>query len=199
MKVRIYLEGGARGAAKGNCRKAFRSFFGKVIARESFELIASGDRYTAYKHFCLALKRHPEDYIVLLVDSEAAVTASPWQHLATRAEDKWPRPSGAHDDQVHLMVQVMESWFLADRETLAEYYDKGFLASSLPGQSNVEMISKQDVLKALQHSSKKTQKGPYHKTKHGFDLLELIEPTRVRAASNHADRLLSMLEKITAV
>jgi hypothetical protein len=67
----------------------------------------------------------------------------------------------------------------------------------LPGQANIELVAKKDVFNALRHASKKTQKGAYHKTRHGFDLLALIDPTRVRAASNHADRLFAVLERET--
>ncbi len=198
MSVRIYVEGGFQGSTKSACRQAFRSFFGKVIPVRSFSVIASGDRASAFKDFCLALKQNPEDYIVLLVDSEEAVTRSPWEHLGSREGDKW-RPPAAHDDQAQLMVQAMESWFLADRQALTDYYGQGFLAGSLPGQPKIELISKQDVFTALQHSSKKTQKGEYHKTGHGFDLLERIDPNRVRAASQHADSLFVVLQRETAV
>ncbi len=97
------------------------------------------------------------------------------------------------------MVQVMESWFLADRRVLADYYGQGFTAGSLPGQPNIELISKQDVFRALKQASKNTKtKGEYHKTKHGFDLLELIDPNLVRAASGHAERLVIVLQRETA-
>jgi len=91
----------------------------------------------------------------------------------------------------------MESWFLADKQVLTEYYGQGFLAGSLPGQPNIELVAKQDVFNALQHASRKTQKGEYHKTRHGFDLLELINPKRVRTASPHAERFLAVLERET--
>jgi hypothetical protein len=94
------------------------------------------------------------------------------------------------------MVQVMESWFLADKHALAVYYGQGFLAASLPGHPNVEQIPKQDVLKSLEHASKPTQKGPYHKTRHAFDLIEKIDPARVRAASVHAERFFTDLANL---
>jgi hypothetical protein len=91
----------------------------------------------------------------------------------------------------------MESWFLADKPTLIAYYGQGFLAGSLPGQANVELIAKQNVYDALRHASRNTQKGEYHKTRHGFDLLEKIDPTKVRAASHHAARLFTVLTSRT--
>jgi hypothetical protein len=85
------------------------------------------------------------------------------------------------------MVQAMEAWFLADREALAEFYDGGFLPKSLRGSpTSVEAIRKDDLEPCLNHASKHTQKGEYHKTKHGFALLALIDPKKVENASHHA-------------
>jgi hypothetical protein len=199
VTVQIFVEGGAQGAAKNGCRQAFRTFFEKVIPPGSFRVFASGSRGDAFRDFCLALRRNRGNYSVLLVDSEEAVIAPPWQHLATRRGDEWRRPAGADDDQVHLMVQVMEAWFLADRQALTDYYGQGFRVGSLPGRQNIELISKPDVFKALQHASKDTKtKGEYHKTRHGYDLLELIDPALVRAASGHAERLFAVLLRAAA-
>lgn len=195
MSIRIYVEGGFEGSTKSNCRKAFGAFLGKVIPSGSFKVIASGSRQNAYEDFCTALRQHSGDYVILLVDSEAAVTASAWSHFNMREGDKWARPASADEDHAHLMVQVMESWFLADQQTLSTYYGQGFLRKSLPRQQDIERIDKERVFKALGHASKPTQKGEYHKTRHGFDLLELIDPSLVRAASAHAEVLFTVLAK----
>jgi Domain of unknown function (DUF4276) len=197
VSVRIYVEGGFEGSTKTDCRKAFRLFFEKVIQHGSFRVIASGDRATAFKDFRTALQQHPGDFVMLLVDSEEEVQAEPWEHLRLRTGDGWLRPTGATDEQAHMMVQVMESWFLADQPTLAGYYGQGFLANSLPKQPDIETIPKAKVYASLQHATKPTQKGEYHKTRHGFDLLELINPGLVRAASIHAERLFVVLERET--
>ena len=199
MTVRIFVEGGSQGSAKTGCRQAFRTFFEKVIPRRSFSITASGSRSEAFKDFSLALKQNTGDYNVLLVDSEEAVTLGPWAHLAARKGDEWKKPAVATDDQSQLMVQVMESWFLADRDVLAGFYGQGFTPGSLPGQLNVELISKKDVLDGLSNASRNTKtKGEYHKTRHGFDLLGLIDPALVRAASIHAERLVTVLQGETA-
>jgi len=198
VSVVIFVEGG-QGSSKNACRQAFRILFEKVIARRSFRVIASGDRGSAFKDFSLALRQNPHDFNILLVDSEEAVQGTPWQHLAARQGDGWDRPATANDEQAHLMVQVMESWFLADRQVLAAYYGQGFNANSLPGQPNIELISKRDVFQALQLASKNTKtKGAYHKTRHGFDLLEMVKPDLVRAASAHAERLFTVLQREAA-
>ncbi len=132
---------------------------------------------------------------MLLVDSEEEVNAGSWDHLRSRVGDGWIKPNGATDENAHLMVQVMESWFLADQETLTAYYGQGFLANSLPKQHDIETIPKARVYSTLEHSTRPTQKGRYHKTRHGFELLEQINPRLVRAKSGHADRLFVVLER----
>jgi hypothetical protein len=88
------------------------------------------------------------------------------------------------------MVQAMEAWFLADRQVLAAFYDGGFLANSLPGSPrNVEAVLKDDLEHCLKHASVPTRsKGEYHKVKHGFALLGLIDPSEVEKGSPHAKR-----------
>ena len=137
-----------------------------------------------------------EDVCVLLVDAEAPVTSgSAIQHLHSR--DGWDLPT-LDRHRVFLMVQAMEAWFLADREALAEFYDGGFLANSLPGSpTNIEAILKDDLEPALKHASKPTNtKREYHKVKHGFALLALIDPAKVGNASPHARRLNEFLSSL---
>ena len=128
------------------------------------------------------------------VDSEAPVAdgQSSWEHLKVR--DGWDCPSSATDDNAHLMVQCMESWFLADRETLAVFYGQGFNPNALPKQTNIEKIPKNDVNQGLDAATRYTKtKGKYHKTRHGFEILALIAPHKVRQVSEYADRLLVVL------
>jgi len=93
------------------------------------------------------------------------------------------------------MVQCMESWFLADRDALSEYYKQGFLVKSLPGRPNIEDIPKRNVEQALDHATHHTGKGVYHKTRHGFGLLALIDPDKLRKKSPHARRFFEVLEQ----
>jgi hypothetical protein len=180
------------------CRQAFAKFFSKICpAGARPRVIAAGDRRAAFDDFCNALTKHPDNLLLLLVDSEDPVPtgSTAWRHLEARTEDAWTRPAIATNEQAHLMVQCMEAWFLADHETLAAYYGHAFLVASLPRQPNVELIAKRDIIGALEHASRLTQKGKYHKTRHGFELLERIDPDRVREASAHASRLFAILTR----
>ncbi len=195
MTLRIFVEGGAPGSVKARCREGFSKFFEKVVPAGCFTVMASGSRSSAYEDFCLALTEEDGHYNVLLVDSEEEVTKAPWTHLAERRGDGWAKPAGAADDQAQLMAQVMESWFLADKDALAEYYGQGFRRNALPNRPNVEQVSKQDVYDGLRNASKATKtKGEYHKTRHGFDLLRAVDPAKVRKAAAHAEELLALME-----
>lgn len=62
-------------------------------------------------------------------------------------------------DQCHLMVQTMEAWFIADADTLAQFYGQHFNRNSLPGAKDVETIDKSRIEKALDAATRHTTKG----------------------------------------
>jgi hypothetical protein len=194
VSVCVFVEGGGTQAkTQTACRKAFRLFFEKVLGdRPKPRVIASGSRDEAYRDFCRSLKNDPGAFPVLLVDSEDPVPAGrdAVTHLRNR-ERHWT--SAMPDGQVHLMVQCMEAWFLADIPAVAKYYGHDFQTSALPGNPNIEQIPKPDVMNGLHNATRATDKGPYHKTRHGFDILERIDPGGVRQRSAHADALFTLL------
>ena len=104
------------------------------------------------------------------------------------------------DDAIHLMVQTMETWILADSEALANYYGQNFARNALRKSDNLEKVSKVDVEQALKQATQETQKGAYHKNKikHASDLLKRIDPQKVRKKCRHCDRLFSMLNHAMA-
>jgi hypothetical protein len=87
----------------------------------------------------------------------------------------------------------MEAWFLADKDVLGQFWGQRFLPGLLPPRLDIEQVPKVELSHALREASRKTQKGAYHKTRHGFAILALIDPYRVRAASPHAGRLFDVL------
>jgi hypothetical protein len=197
VKVKIYVEGGGDNRRlKTACRQGFREFLEKAadFTGKMPAIVACGSRQSAYDDFCTALKNvRPGDFAVLLVDSEDAVTEDDaWRHLKQR--DNWNRPTAATDDQAHLMVQCMESWFLADRETLAEFFGQGFSENALPGERRIEQIPKNKVFDALNAATRGAKsKGVYSKGKHSFDLLAKIDADKVLAASKHAEHFVATL------
>lgn len=161
-------------------------------------VVACGGRESAYRKFCSAIRNARDgDFIVLLVDSEGPVRGkSPWHHL--RSRDGWTKPDEVGDDGAHLMVEVMESWFLADRETLKGYFGRGFREAALSAHAAIEDIHKADVLAGLKNATRScVTKSQYDKGQHSFEILSRLDPDKVTQGSPHAERLLSTLRRAT--
>ena len=132
---------------------------------------------------------------MLLVDSESPVTAtSPWEHLKNREDDRWEKPPTATDEQCHLMVQCMEAWFIADKDTLGTYYGSSFQKDKLPQRTNIADVPKNEILACMKKATENcSSKGSYSKGKHSFKLLGLIDPSQIRAKCEWAERFFSKL------
>lgn len=204
--VKLYVEGGGNTAAlKTACRQGFTRFITNARIIKRPRVVACGGREDAYDSFCTAIANGDE--AILLVDSETSVAAHyqqgnpeewlPWQHLKERAGDEWKKPAGAADTDCHLMVQVIESWFLADRATLKNYFAQGFKENQLPAASNaIESVSKVQVYDALAKATRSCKtKDPYGKGDHSFELLAMIDPTVITAKSPWAKRFVDELKK----
>ena len=91
------------------------------------------------------------------------------------------------------MVQMMEAWLIADRETLVRFYGQGFGENAIPKHSNVEQVAKSMLEPALKAATRNTSKGEYHKIRHGCKLLTHLDSARVRRAAPHCERLFTIL------
>lgn len=204
--VKLYVEGGGDTAAlKTACREGFTTFITKAGIDKRPRIVACGSRRNAFESYCTAIA-NGED-AVLLVDSEDPVNAQPqtdkpdtwqpWQHLKARAGDGWGKPDGVPDTDCHLMVQCMESWFLADRAALKAFFGQGFKENQLPAVANsVEQVAKIQVYEALAIATKECKtKAQYGKGEHSFKLLAEISPAIVVAASPWAKRFVDELKK----
>lgn len=205
MKVKVYVEGGggkSNSALNDECRRAFGKFFEAAGLKGRMPgVVACGPRRNAFEKFREELgKTGDNPFLILLVDSETRVAekTGAWAHLAANKDDHWKRPEGVADDQAHLMVQEMESWFLADPDTLAAYYGGKLKRDALPPASGLEKVAKAKVDEALKRATKDTPKGAYSKGKHSFDILARLDPAKVEAASPHAKALLDTLRAKTA-
>lgn len=196
MKVRLYIEGGGdRSSLHIRCREGFQ----KLLERAGFagrmpSTKACGSRNAAFDDFKTALRTATTgEYPVLLVDSEAPVNQSPWQHL--RSRDGWERPSGADEDQAQLMVQCMESWCVADRSALRRFFGNGFRESALPAPDGLEAHAKEAVQEALADATHDCghQRG-YEKGKRSFELLGQLDPAELKKHLPHFVRLCEMLD-----
>lgn len=192
MKVAIYMEGGGQGKnSKDDLRRGMESFLTEIkdACRERkwhWKLVCCGSRNEAYKGFRNAQASADAGIVVLLVDSEASVQLTPAGHLTWR--DGW-KLQESDDARIHLMVQTMETWIVADRDALGRYYGQGFHGNAIPDHLNLEAVSKHDIAKGLSLATEKTQKGEYHKIKHARQLLGLISPKTVRKRCLHCEML----------
>lgn len=202
--VKLYVEGGGDATVlKTACREGFTTFLTKAGIRNRPRVVACGSRQDAYDSFRTAVAQGEE--ALLLVDSEAAVAEQhqtgdadqwlPWGHLLQR--DNWNKPAGSNETDCHLMVQVMETWFLADSATLKSFFGQGFSANALPAAANrVEDTAKVTVYNTLQQATKRCKtKSVYGKGEHSFKLLAKIDPAKVIDASPWAMRFIDEIKK----
>jgi len=98
-------------------------------------------------------------------------------------------------ESIYWMVQTMEAWFHADKESMAKYFGEGFRAKALRQYLNVEEIPNDDLRAGLSAATRETEKGDYYrnKTTHGPKLLSLIDPELVKNASPNCNRLFAAL------
>ena len=129
VSVAIYMEGGGDG---GSTKAALRQGMDAMLkqlkqaAREKamrWQLVCCGPRQEAFLRFRDAVRNGNDTVVVLLVDAEGPVEQEPRGHLLSR--DGW-NLNFLNDDAVHLMVQTMETWIVADPEALGEYYGQNF-------------------------------------------------------------------------
>ena len=198
--ITVYMEGGGPGNTRA-LRLGMVKFLGPLreLARSRtlrFRVVPCGSREKTWSRFQLEAGRAgAKETCVLLVDAEGSVGGLPRTHL--RKSDGWDL-SGIPESVVHLMVQVMETWIVADPKNLAGYYGQGFKPGSLPARTNLEREPKAAILSGLHESTRRTSKGRYDKIKHASELLELIDPARVQARCRHCKRLFVELQRIIA-
>jgi len=175
-EIRIYYEGDWR------LKPGFHKFCSELHERAKARrcrirwIDAEG---TPCKDFSKA-KTAPAVWNILLKDSERPDTGNLSASLC--AENGWDK---SRADSIFWMVEMMESWFHADKEALARWYGEGFNPHALKRNPNVEQIPKRDLKDGLRDATKNTKKGDYYddKARHAAKLLELINPALVQEAA----------------
>jgi hypothetical protein len=199
----LYVEGGGKAnrMLANECRRAFHTLLERAgLGGRMPRIVACGGRAEAYKAFCTAIEGPLDEngVVLLLVDAEdKVIEQSPWEHVKKRPGDGWCKPAAATDKHLHLMVQCMESWFLADRLAMRKFFGQGFEEKALPpATANLEAVRKDDLYKKLAAATKQTKtKGTYGKGSHSFSLLATLNPRLVRMSSQWAERFFAALEQ----
>ena len=202
VKVKIYAEGGGDSERLlSACREGFTAFFERArMTQRMPRMVACGGRGHAIKKFKTAVtKDGSEDISLLLVDSEEPVQGpccgrTAKEHISTRDNETFT--DGIQDHQYHMMVQVMETWFLTDLDYLKSFYGQGFRQSVLP-RTNLEDRTKPNVYAALERATEGAKtKGEYGKGKHSFTILGGINADHVTDALPWAKRLVATIDRL---
>ena len=86
------------------------------------------------------IRSNPSEFIAMLeVDSEDPVKdiERTWDHLKLR--DNWDKPQVANDERVFFMTTSMETWIVADCDTLKEtHYGRKLQENALPPLNGLE-------------------------------------------------------------
>lgn len=200
MTAKIYAEGGGEGQYLDRLfRRGWTAFFQAAgLAGRMPSVVRGQGRRRTFDLFLTAVK-YPRrgELPLLLVDSEDPLAPghSVWQHLKARSGDKWEKPSDAAEDQAFLMVVVMETWFLADRNLLRRYFGTELREKHLRAWPNLEAVPKDRVLEALEQATAGCEK-PYSKGRASFELLARLTPASVEAACPHAKAFLDRLRRL---
>ena len=178
-EVRIHYEGAPQ------LKEGLHSFLGKLAfggySRQCrVRFIAGTGRDDTIHDFRDAMKTHPSSWNVLLIDSEGPDDGRLFARLHLPV---------AQEESVFWMVQLMETWFVADIQALKRFYGQGLREAQLLIKRDMERVPKKDVLRWLEHATKATQKGKYDNVDHATHLLGLIDPDLVQKVCPNCRRI----------
>lgn len=194
--IELYVEGGGRTvASRGLLRAGVDQFLGKLRAAAQqrglqLRVICCGGRGEARSEF-VAARARGGCRALLLVDSELPVASDPRTHLVTH--DRWADLASAPLETIQLMVQVMETWIVADFDALREHYGECLRVEELPADENIEGVSKTRIFAALDRATVDTPLGEYHKLHDASALLTRVDPEKVKARCPNCKRLFDTL------
>ena len=78
-------------------------------------------------------------------------------------------------DQVLMMTTCMETWVVADRSALKDYFGQGIQPNTLPPLVKLENRSRGDVQSRLENATKNSP-GPYTKGPKSYMVLGRLDP-----------------------
>lgn len=196
VTIKIYIEGEGEGKDMDiRFREAWTRFFKSagLTGRMPKPIRGKGRAHT-FDLFSTAIQNGQIDTMpLLLLDSEEKMISDQgvWQHL--KALDGWEKPTKSTENHAYLMVQVMETWFLADLPALQNYFGSKFKISKIPAWTDLESQPKQSVFGALSKATSACNEKRYAKGKISFEILGKINPILVQQKCSQAKRLFDFL------
>jgi hypothetical protein len=176
----LFIEGAN---APKNVEAAFREAFKKLLSQKISvrpRINMGGGKGPTIRQFLNCKSQ----LSILLVDLDG--------HVSTRESDLTKNNLQGRKDLVHYMIYEMEGWILSQPEILDEYYNAKI--SDRVTKKHGGEFPEPD--KELERLTKDTKKGPYHKVRHGIDLVEKLNAEKL--AKDFPDdfgRLIHILSK----
>jgi Domain of unknown function (DUF4276) len=203
VSSRIYVEGGGDSKYVDTaCREGFTKLFEKCrfgTQKRKPRTIPCGSRKNAFDRFKAAYKKNTSrDFIALLIDSEEPLEnlEAAWKHLRVGGPchecGTCQKPEGATDEQALFMTTCMETWIVADRQTLQAHFKKDFHDSALPPLQDLETRSRHDVQEKLSHATRNCSNA-YEKGSRSFEILGKLNPDELKKHLPSFARILRIL------
>jgi hypothetical protein len=192
VRTQIFVEGGSNNSDSA-ARRGFSDFFKRAGIEKLPRVVICGPRGDAIRSY-----RNRKGLGVLLVDSEAPVTASTKiQHLLDREDLDHEHKHQLAEEDVFFMIEAMESWLIADIESIAKTHPK---VDPKPAQNvrqsaqnQVENISKSASDEALKKSLPENMgKG------RRMELMGLLDPEIVMRLAPEANALIVHLRETSS-
>jgi hypothetical protein len=154
-QLRLYVEGGGDSDALHTMlRQAFAALFERACVQRKPRVVACGGRQQALDDYAVAVAQRPEvERAFLLVDSEDPVAEGDTRVAHLERRDGWKPPAGVEENSVFLMVQCMETWLLADVESLRAVFHNHFRDDRIPQWPKLEEVPKLRVLDAIRRAT----------------------------------------------
>jgi len=148
-EIRLYFEGDR------TLEQGFSRFFSKLhedalAARVELHIVAAK---RGPDDFAKAIRANPHSWNILLKDSEEEM---PRDRYALCDKHGIPRSQVGN---VFWMVQLMESWFLADPEALDAYYGQKFSTNAIGQTADVERFRSARSITGLRPRRRTPQRG----------------------------------------
>lgn len=109
----------------------------------------------------------------------------------------WNKPEGATENNLFFMAACMETWIVADEDALQEFYGKCF-QSNLPRAEALNTVTKNDIMDALEKSTKECGKEKqYNKNnkKDSFKILEKVDVAKITKRNIYAKDFFEFLKQ----
>ena len=185
-KNAIYLEGGATGQDSKEVTIRCQQAFSKLLDKMGFEgrqpkLVACGGREKVFTRYCTEHSGASGQYIAMWIDSEEPIKndiEKTWEYIGQLKDIKnFSKPEGANDDQVLFMTTCMETWIIADIETLKDYYGDKLNTNPLnPKSKTLESMVRGQALEAIQKATLNCN-NPFKKGIESYKIIGELNPS----------------------